>query len=329
MTGYSESAKALIRKWDEVQEKEITLALYLPGTPEDTYFEHLADQFESETRKLKMDRISQFPGRMIEKRPAIVIDSNIIYSALSYDRELSPFLDVCTWLNNPPELSRSTKAGLDQVNKEISLKLYIAQACPHCPEVVRTVVGLALSCRNIFLEIIDGTLFGESARKDAVMSAPCLILDNDFRWTGQVSAEEICQMMVRRDSSQLSVESLRTILEEGKALWIKEEMIRQNKIFDGFISLLLHELWSVRLGAMVVVESLAEENPGLALKICPYLFEKFNGRDTAAQGDILYALGEAGDMGTRAKIQELLKTITDETLVEAAMEAIETIDGRY
>jgi hypothetical protein len=144
------------------------------------------------------------------------------------------------------------------------------------------------------IQIIDGTLFPETAQRDKVMSAPCLILDNGFRWTGAVAAEEVLSMITQRDVSSLSSQTLKTILEQGDADWISQEMIQAGTIFQGFIQLLRHDTWSVRLGAMVVVESLAEENPELALKLCSPLIQAFDHSDITVQGDILYALGETG-----------------------------------
>jgi len=123
------------------------------------------------------------------------------------------------------------------------------------------------------------------------MSTPCLILDNGFRWTGAVTAKEVLTMVTQRDVSQLSSQTLKTILEQGDADWISREMIRAGTLFNGFVQLLLHDTWSVRLGAMVVVETLVEECPDLALELCPILIRAFDDSAIPVQGDILYALG--------------------------------------
>jgi hypothetical protein len=185
---------------------------------------------------------------------------------------------------------------------------------------------MALACSHIDLHIIDGSLFPKTADKNGVLSAPCLILDDDFRWTGSVEPEEIIGMITRRDPSQLSAGTLKNILEQGDASWIVGQMIKKGAIFDAFITLLLHDTWSVRLGAMVVVEELAETDPKLAARLPPILIHEFDGKDVTVQGDILYALGETGDRETREWIQSKLHALTHQDLVDAANDALETLE---
>ncbi|RLB99077.1 MAG: hypothetical protein DRH90_21035 [Deltaproteobacteria bacterium] len=198
--------------------------------------------------------------------------------------------------------------------------------CPHCPNVVRTIIPMAMICENLHLQIIDGTLFPETAQKDGVMSAPCLILDDDFRWTGEVTAQEIIEIITNRDPSQLSAATLKNILEQGDASWIARQMMEKGKIFDGFIKLLLHETWSVRLGAMVIVEELAETDPKLAAKLCPELIALFDKKEIPVQGDILYVLGEAGNSETKKWINNKIDTLEHQDLIDAANDALETLN---
>jgi hypothetical protein len=195
--------------------------------------------------------------------------------------------------------------------------------------VVSTIFPLAVFSDKINLHIIDGTLFPETAQRDKVMSAPCLILDNEFRWTGAVTAQEVLSMITQRDVSSLSSQTLKAILEQGDADWISQEMIQAGTIFQGFVPLLLYDTWSVRLGAMVVVESLAEENPELALKLCSPLIQAFDRSEIPVQGDILYALGETGNLGTKRWVEKRIRNLENEDLKEAAQDAIDAIVSRF
>lgn len=277
------------------------------------------------------------PGLIIEQKkktdttdekqlPGFRLKENITYSALPLKKELEPFLEALSLLV-------SGKAGMPEKIMEkletdlipARLKLYIALECPHCPIVVRNVTPIALSCPSIELQIIDGNLFPEPAEKDHVMSVPTLILDDDFRWTGEVSADEIVDMIIDRDPAKLSALSLKNILEQGDAQWIADAMMEKQEIFDGFFKLLLHETWSVRLGAIVVVEDLAEKDPDLAAALCPLLISVFDEKEVPVQGDILYILGLAGSEDTRLWIQKKMVDLHHEDLIEAAEDAIENL----
>ena len=58
--------------------------------------------------------------------------------------------------------------------------------------------------------MIDGTLFHETAQQDSVSSAPTVLLDDDFRWTGQTDVMEIIKILSDRDPEKLGASSLET-----------------------------------------------------------------------------------------------------------------------
>ena len=288
-------------------------------------------QFEAFGRELSalVPSLRVKPSDKKQSLPGFLLKANITYSALAQGRELPPFLKGLSCISEQaPKPSDSIQKSLDQLDLPCSLTLYVAPHCPHCPGVVDTLFPLAVFSDKIALHIIDGTLFPEAAQRDKIMSAPCLILDNGFQWTGAVAPEEVLSMILHRDLSRLSAQTLKTILEKGDASWIFREMARADRIFEGFIPLLLDDTWSVRLGAMVVVETLGQERPDLALQLCPMLIRAFDQKDIPIQGDILYALGETGNLETKGWLQERLKNLGNQELREAAEEAIGAIESR-
>jgi len=326
---FDPQSQALIQNWDQTIENQVSIKRLVVAHAEDHQFINFADQISGMTSKLIIKA-----EKSDASLPGFLVKENITYSALPLEKELEPFLEALSQINgkhpipSKHSLSEPLRQNLAKIDIPVQLKLYIALQCPHCPHVVRTVLPLALHCNAITLHIIDGSLFPETAQKEGVLSAPCLILDDDFRWTGSVSAEEIVNMITRRDPSQLSAGTLKTILEQGDASWIARQMIEKGKIFDGFIKLLLHDTWSVRLGAMVIVEELADTDPKLAASLCPILTDFFDKKDIPIQGDILYALGETGTMETKEWIQTKLPELKHPDLIDAATEALDTLASK-
>jgi len=315
------SDKETIRAW--AKERTHTTNIFLPRTshPEQEGFDAFAREL---ARLAPCIRVS--PSDQTSDLPALCIADNILFSALPLDKELAPFLEALACLAGPvPSLADNIGSMLHRLVHPRRLTLFIALQCPHCPGMVRTLVPLAVHSKQIFLHIIDGSLFPETAENFTVVSAPCLILDQDYRWTGQTSQREILDMMVRPDPSQLGTETLKNILEKGDAHWICEQMIQAGHIFDGFAALLLHSTWSVRLGAMVVVETLAQKAPDLGAQLCPILIQAFPDQDVSVQGDILYALGEVGTAETKAWIQNMLPGLAHPDLTDAARDALTAI----
>jgi hypothetical protein len=261
--------------------------------------------------------------------PTFFISENIGFSALPLGKELTPFLEALAFLAEPLPLPENLDAQLKRIHRPCHLTLFIAAECPHCPDMVRRLIPLAAHTEHIFLDIIDGHLFPEIAEKHRVLSVPCLILESDFRWTGPVDPGEILTQIIDQDPSRLSAETFRQILEQGEADWISRQMIQSDTLFQGFLDLLLHPEWSVRLGAMVVVEHLTENAPALAARLCPVLMKAFDHvSDISIQGDIFYILGETGNQTTAAWIETKMPGLTHPDLKEAAEDALSAIGDR-
>ena len=324
MTWFNPDAIKTITAWNEHLTQKIALTAAITGHPEDTQFDAVAKALVDLCPNLDISIQNQKENQEMDL-PGFIIRPNLIFHALPGGRELTPFLEA---------LSSSDKAQADPVMIQtcmslqipVNLTLFIAMECPHCPVMVKTTARLAALSPFIHVRVIDGTLFSDAAQKLGVMSAPTLILDEDFRWTGQVSAEEVLKLVTDRDPSQLSPTTLKNILERGDATWITSQMILTGSIFQSFVSLLLSDTWSVRLGALVVVEELAEAAPKLASQLSPMLMDGFDTLGIPVKGDVVYTLGQVGDEKTRDWLIEKMKHFEHEDLKEAAQEAIFTID---
>lgn len=324
MTLFDPKSQTLIQDFNNAGTIKTRIQLITTDHAEDHQFIAIADALSTLMPDLVMD-----PRKSDSGLPGFRLQNNITWSAFPLDKELEPFLEALSILSGRRyPLSGNTLKSLHDIDIPVRLTLYIALHCPFCPNMVKTVVPLALHCAHITLHIIDGSLFPETAAKDKVMSAPCLILDDTFRWTGNVTADEILDMILHRDPSRLSPGTLQTILEQGEAAWITRQMKEKNQIFGSFMALLLHDNWSVRLGAMVIVEELCESSPDLAARLSPILMDGFDEKETPVKGDILYILGLTGDERTKEWIKAKLASFEQPDLMDAAMDAMDALTSK-
>jgi len=327
MYQFTSEERELVIAWNLHQETKVNIKYSKSGLKEDSSIENFLSILSEAAPSVIIDNKPKGENRL----PEIIISDHIKYSAIPLAKELRPFLNALSASNNGEQakLSEKVQKNLENIDIPLSLTLFVSQTCPHCPILVEGMLDIIRVCNNISLTIIDPTIFTKVAEANSVMSVPCLILNDDFRWTGKVSLEEITDVLVNQDSSNLKAVTLRRILEDGKASWIVEQMIERNMIFPEFIKLAVHELWSVRLGAMVVIEELAENNIDLAQKICPFLWEAFPNAPDDVKGDIFYAIGEAGNLEDLELTEIKLKTIKGSDLRDAAKDAIQTIRLRF
>lgn len=273
------------------------------------------------------------PGVMIAREhkdgghaPELIIRQNISYQAVPLGRELDPFLNALSSQDTlSGELPSPVRDTLNQISTPAMLKVYIAPECPFCPQVVTRLLTLAASQSLLHITVIDGALFPEMAENDHIRSVPTVILDDQFRWTGAIQLEELVHVMLSRDPSKLGADSLRTILEEGNAAGLAQMMIESGKIYPGFLDLLTHAKWPVRLGAMVTFEFLAQDRKEIASQVIAPLWDRFSRVDDRVKGDILYVFGESNDPSVTPKLNSVLSGPYSGELREAAAEALEKL----
>ncbi len=316
----------ILFQWNLGQHETIDIFLADHPGEESSIFEKLAASLEAAAPKIHFpDRKKTVVPAFKRPLPGFVLKDNILYSALPLEKELAPFLQGLTGVRSP-FVPADLAGQLDKISIPCTLTLFIASQCPHCPAAVNAIFPLAAYSDKIQLHVIDGTLFPEIAEQKHVMSSPCLLLDDDdFRWTGTVQPLEIVDMILNRDTSRLGSETLKKILEDGKAQWLAGEMIRKGKWFPNFPELLIHETLGVRLGALVVVEEIAGASPGLAQELAPFCMEKFHQNPLPVQGDLLYALGLVGGTDAKNWLENQIQTIENPELKEAAKDALEQI----
>ncbi len=212
---------------------------------------------------------------------------------------------------------------LNKIDLPAALKLYVAVQCPNCPQSIRQLQGLASRNQKIKLNIIDAQLFSQAALGDQVRSVPTLILDDRLRWTGPVGTDELLTQCIQRDPVQLSAASLRQLIEAGDAARVSEMMVSAGRLIPSFLDLLVHERWSVRLGAMVTAEYLAEAAPDLSHKLCEMLWERFERISPQVQGDVIQVLGQVDSDITRNKLRHIASGPYDGEVKTAAAEVLE------
>jgi len=272
-----------------------------------------------------------------EDLPAIEVgDQAVVYHAVPSGTKLLPFLESIRRLSGaesagkdrPSPVDDHTSDRLKALEVPAFLRLFVAPNCPFCPVVTRQVVSLAAASPLVRVSIIDGTFFSEVAESEGVRSAPTLLLDTGFRWTGQVNLDEVVEAMTQRDPAELSADVLEGMLKAGNGSELIDMMLAREMIFPGLIDLLTRDKIFVRVGAMMVMEEIAHRRKEIAAQMAEPLWNRFFEAGDAVQGDILHVLGEIGDERLLPRLERILAGDYDEEIKEAAREAIEKITSR-
>jgi hypothetical protein len=270
--------------------------------------------------KVKSERESDQP------LPGVAVGENLLFHMVPEGTKLRPFLDALGQLSLPATVDDGTiSERLAALEMPVRLRVFIAPQCPHCPHTVRSLVPLARHSENVHLRIIDAELFSDLAATATVRSVPTIILDGDYRWTGMPPLAEMLALAQDRDPVGLGPQSLRDMIEAGRAPQLAQMMTDRHQVFPAIADVLTHPRWSVRLGAMVVFEYLSESAPDLTQSLADLLWQRFETVDEGVQGDVLYLIGEAELHSFKPRLQRLLANTPPANVAEAAQEALEKL----
>jgi len=317
----SEKEKKKIAGWSQILIDDIHIRLILTNDERSQTLKDFCDDLTRVVPKIKVKK-----EKDDESKPPMIRIGNIGYLAIPTGMELEPFLNLLAHGDGPAQNGfLPVHNKLHKIQVPALLKVYIMPHCPFCPATVKELLHLASACESIKLTIIDGAFFPEMAASDKIQSAPTVLLDDQFYWTGSIRMAEIVDMILNRDPSRLSASSLKAMFEEGGAVDVARMMLESGKIFSSFTELLVDKKWPVRLAAMVAFETIAEENHTLVHHTIPYLWDCFLTADDTVKGDILYLLGISGDKEIIPQLETVLNGPYSVDVKEAAQEALDAL----
>jgi hypothetical protein len=263
--------------------------------------------------------------------PTIKIGNKVTYQAVPEGAERSLFnkaigidkLDAC-----PFDLDLQERIKVFQVPHE--MVLFIANQCHYCPQVVGKMLHYVALSPQAGLTIIDAQQLSDVAAKENIKSVPTLILDGHMRMSGQIDVNEVVAYIQNRDPSQLTTDTLAVMIHDGQADRLAAMMLSKGSVFDAFSALLTNPKWSIRLGAMVVMEHLIEEDTNLVSGYLMQFWDRWGKLDQDVQGDLLYLMGETKNPIFFEPIQAMIHTpdLLGEELLSAAQDALESLDDR-
>lgn len=312
----------IIRSWAAALSAPTTLTLHTTPTP-------LSDEMKRFGEHLALaagEGVTLSVKKGEAPLPFFETENGLKFFALPGEKLLGLLLYALK--GQPEAIPGALAAPLQRLELPATLDLFVAEFCPFCPHIARQLITLALTTPHIRLCLYDGTLFRDEAEKRGVQAAPTLIYDGDMRWSGQFDVASALEVIAGRPPEELSAEAIRALLEEGQASRVAAMVATAQKPFASLTTLLASEKWSVRLGAMVVMEELSETHPAIVSQTAAALLAQRSTLDTSALGDALYIAGLSGDPDHLPTLREILAGPCDDDIRDAGEEAIEALTAK-
>lgn len=317
MTPHDEQA---ILQWSAGQKSPATIRISRGEGEADERLVQFCDRFKALTAQVHLRTASEEAFRA----PALIFGRhlNIAYQAVPEGKELPPFLKALSAAAGLAETSPQPIVPSSRIELPAELTLFISLQCPHCPGAAEQLAALADATPQLRLTIVDGELFAAQAAAQGIRSVPTLILDDHLRWSGPINLGEVIDQCIRRDPAKLSAASLRQIIETGEAERLAAMMTERGQIFPALVNLLVHERWSIRLGAMVTMEYLADASAELADNFIAPLWERFAGLSESVQVDVVQTLAQLKNDAVKQHLKTIASGDFSPSVRQAAAEEL-------
>ncbi len=323
---FSPSDLNLLNQWQEATANPVKLTVRTTPAPQSADLLSYAEALAGHLPQLRVNRRA---ADIDTDPPALVLSDRLHYLAIPLGPELPPFLSA---LLNPerslPKLAPHLRERLSAMPLLARLEIFITPHCPFCPTAVSSLLPAAFTDGPLRLSIIDGALFPDIAAARDIRTAPTVVLDGGFRWTGTIRADEVVDVMCHREPTRLGPDTLRGIIEDGMASTVAQMMADHGAVFDSILPLLAHEKWPIRLGAMVVMEHFQALRPDLGAAAAERIWPLFKDAADTVKGDLLHVIGETGDGRQTTRLEALTGKHMPPEIAEAAADALACIKGR-
>ncbi len=261
--------------------------------------------------------------------PGLALGESWHFHAVPEGKKLEILGEIFLACNNQaPSLSPALQSRWEKLPVAPELTIFIAPQCPFCPQMVRQLIPLTVTTPRAGITLIDASLFIELSRENDIKAVPTVMVNGVYRLTGAFQLDDLLDLAEKTDPAQLPATVMERMLKEGQAGLLGAFMLEKGLIFPNFLPLLIHPEINIRLGAMVVMETVGEEKPLLTASVLSWLWQEYPRSEMPVQGDIVYLIGEWGDETWIQPLEPALAEAIDPELRETLEEAVEKIQAK-
>ncbi len=251
---------------------------------------------------------------------------NIHYLAAPEGHELQPFLDAISWLGGADVPDSERMRGLKDLCSPVELLILIAAVCPHCPQVVRLGLSMAVHQPLISLSVVDAVEFVDIASQFKVKSTPTTIVSSGLTLVGTIKAEDLIKGVLESDAGSSLTMVIDSMIKSGRAE-DAGRLICEKKAARAILPIYLSREFSSRMGALVAIDEALGLNPRIMDTIVDDLIPLVFQEDVALRGDTAELLGKIGHPAAAPALRKAVED-TDPDVREAAVEALELLTSK-
>lgn len=248
----------------------------------------------------------------------------INYLALPQGPEKKPFLELLSQTEfNPSQKSEDVRIQLEERKTSVDILIFIASECPHCPQSVSAAIRLVRASSRVSVTVIDVQRFPDLTDRFQIKSVPTAVLDQQLWLMGVVSEDELAENILIKFTTDFQGRKLQSAIDSGHFEEATNQVLGPNGA-EPFLEIWKKSTTSLRMGLLMVVDSVLEKNPDALNSIVPGLIGILVSEDPALRGDTADLLGQIGQKDAKEPLEKLLSDPNPD-VAEIAAEALQQV----
>ncbi|MFC1706724.1 thioredoxin family protein [Planctomycetota bacterium] len=327
------------------QKEALTLTLH--GESEPSSFQEMLAELATTVQGAASDGVTvkQGTGAGLPGLPALSLSSGaqggVHYLAVPEDRETGPFVEAVLALGEGGQGGAAGEQGdaaggqggaagwvksLSTLEKPAELMVFIATACPHCPQAVRAANRLAAANALVTTYVVDAQRLPDLAKRFNVQSVPLTIIDSELAVVGVVSPDSLVERLMSREDGEYQVQVFHSLVETGRLTEAVDRVCGGGGL-AGFLESWRQSSTSSRMGLMLVADDVLERERSAMDTIVCDLLPLLEAEDGALRGDTADLLGRIGHPSAADPLRALLEDANPD-VAEIAEDALGEIQER-
>ncbi len=139
----------------------------------------------------------------VEKYPATIVarhgdeDGRIIYYGIPSGYEFGSLIeDIENVSTGEADVSKKAIELISQIEKPVTIKVYVTPTCQYCPKAVITAHKFALMNKNIKSEMIESLEFDKEASDAGVSAVPHIVINDDVTFPGAYPDDQFAEYVM-------------------------------------------------------------------------------------------------------------------------------------
>jgi hypothetical protein len=272
--------------------------------------------------------LSHGSGKDLPAVPALTFQHEgsgpINYMALPQGPEKTPFIEMLTAaVPGRADNGEVTRHDLRELDSPVDIVVFIASACPNCPQAVRAANQLAILSQKMTVTIVDVEVFPQLADHFKIRSVPMTVIDDELLISEVIPVQELAKKILSRQSAAYEKEAFLSQVMTGNI------ELATKRLLDGgqgeyFLASWRESTLSTRIALLITAKEAMEREPDILHGIVLGLIEELSAEDVSLKGDTIDLLGMIGHPDAIKPIESLLLD-DNADIVEIAREALDNL----